>query len=129
MNSCPQNALGSVASGIIDVLQSKVDRNVEGAMSVLRRLDKYQEPSAGPSSGVRRFRHQFRTSCIGMTGKMMFSKTIPESLSEAEFSLNQALQEASNIEVHRLNIEILRKLDANPQSLYHISTARSYRAT
>ncbi len=112
VNSYPQNALESVASGVVDVLRGEVDRNVEGAMTALRKLEKYQESSTGPSSSVARFRHQLRTSRIGLTAKMTFSKVIPVSLSEAELYLDTALQEASNIEVHRLNIEILRKLDA-----------------
>ena len=90
VNGRPQNTLRSVASGIMNVLQSTVDRNVEGAMTALKRLDKYQESTAGPTSGIRRFRRQFRTSRIGITAKMMLSETIPESLSEAESRLNLA---------------------------------------
>ncbi len=112
VNSCPENALKSVASGLVDVLQCKVDRNVEDAMTALKKSDKYQESSVGPSSGVRRFHHQLRTSHMGMMAKMMFSKSIPESLSEAESCLDKAFQEATIIENQRLHIETHRKLDA-----------------
>ncbi len=111
VNSCPENALKSVASGLIDVLQRKVDRNIEDAMTALKKLDKYQESSAGPSSGVRRFRHQLRTSRMGMTAKMMFSKSIPESLSQAESCLDRAFEEATIIENQRQHIETHRRLD------------------
>ena len=112
VNSYPQNALEPIASGVIDVLQSKVDRNVKGAMAALKKLERYQKSSAGPSSGVARMRSRFRTSRIGLTAKLTFSKDIPEALREAESCLDKALQEASNVELHRFNMEIHRKLES-----------------
>ncbi len=105
---CLQNKLGSFSRDMIDALQEVVDQNVNGAMTALKTLDKYQESLAGPSSAGRRFRHQLRTSRIGMTFNMMFSTSILESLTEAESCLGNALQEASSIDAHRLNIENLR---------------------
>ena len=95
------NELETSASDVIGVLQGKVDKNVEGATTALHKLDKYQESSAGLSSGLAKFRKQVRNSRIGLTVKMKFSKSITDALAKAELCLDKALQGASNIEMHR----------------------------
>ncbi len=111
VNGCLKNSLGSVASSIIGVLQVKVDRNVEDAMSALEELNKYQESSGGPFSGIVGLRHKFRTSRYGMIAKRLFSKPIPEALMKAESCSDMAFHEAFNNENYRINIETHLKFE------------------
>ncbi len=88
----PPNELERIASGIIDVFQDKLHKNVKGATAALENLDKYQESSAGSSSRPAKFRKQIR-----MSSRM---KSISGALSKVESCLGEALDAASNILLH-----------------------------
>ncbi len=96
VENCPQDAHGPVASGIIDASMDKVRQNVEGAKTALEKLEKYGESSAGPSSGLAKFLGHVRKTRIGRAVKM---NSISEALEKVKSCLDQALQEACNIEL------------------------------
>ncbi len=95
MEGCPQPALGSVASGLIDALKDKVKQNIEDVKTGLENLEKYGESSAGPSSGRIQFLEYVRRSRIGRAMKMNY---ISSALNNVKFCLDQVFQEACNIE-------------------------------
>ncbi len=97
VESCPRNTLGAVTTGIIDAFKGKMKQSVEGATAAMEKLGKYGEPSAGPSSGWTKFREQVRASRVGRAAKI---ESILGALDKAKSCLSEALDAASNIELH-----------------------------
>ncbi len=79
----PPSVRENIASGVTDVFKDKVEQNIEDAATVLKKIEKYQDSSAGPSSRVDKVRKQ-----VVLITKM---KYVIETLDKAESRLDKAL--------------------------------------